>query len=111
VVVFFFQAEDGIRDFHVTGVQTCALPIYRALDLAKVASLMRLPVLVDGRNVFQLEVARAAGFTYLSIGRPDVYVETTHRPASAVDRKSVVEGKSVDAGARRHLTKRRMRNR
>src|SRR5436309_6903240 len=27
VVFFFFQAEDGIRDFHVTGVQTCALPI------------------------------------------------------------------------------------
>src|SRR5690606_40933662 len=27
--VFFFQAEDGIRDFHVTGVQTCALPIFR----------------------------------------------------------------------------------
>src|SRR5690606_39423598 len=27
VFVFFFQAEDGIRDFHVTGVQTCALPI------------------------------------------------------------------------------------
>src|SRR5690606_40124789 len=27
---FFFQAEDGIRDFHVTGVQTCALPISNA---------------------------------------------------------------------------------
>ena len=27
VVVFFFQAEDGIRDIGVTGVQTCALPI------------------------------------------------------------------------------------
>src|SRR5207253_3501390 len=27
----FFQAEDGIRDGHVTGVQTCALPIYLAL--------------------------------------------------------------------------------
>src|SRR5690606_39785489 len=26
----FFQAEDGIRDFHVTGVQTCALPIFTA---------------------------------------------------------------------------------
>src|SRR5919106_1352056 len=26
---FFFQAEDGIRDYKVTGVQTCALPIYR----------------------------------------------------------------------------------
>src|SRR5690606_22339772 len=28
-VFFFFQAEDGIRDFHVTGVQTCALPIWK----------------------------------------------------------------------------------
>ena len=28
VVFFFFQAEDGIRDHCVTGVQTCALPIY-----------------------------------------------------------------------------------
>src|SRR5437660_759191 len=27
VLPFFFQAEDGIRDGHVTGVQTCALPI------------------------------------------------------------------------------------
>src|SRR3712207_8421812 len=34
-VVFFFQAEDGIRDIGVTGVQTCALPIFDdgALDL------------------------------------------------------------------------------
>src|SRR5205085_7357220 len=28
VLFFFFQAEDGIRDLTVTGVQTCALPIY-----------------------------------------------------------------------------------
>src|SRR5688500_19554108 len=27
--IFFFQAEDGIRDYKVTGVQTCALPISR----------------------------------------------------------------------------------
>src|SRR5205807_7607678 len=26
---FFFQAEDGIRDYKVTGVQTCALPIWK----------------------------------------------------------------------------------
>src|SRR2546427_12755492 len=32
---FFFQAEDGIRDLTVTGVQTCALPIYRAGVLAR----------------------------------------------------------------------------
>src|SRR2546422_6406731 len=30
VLFFFFQAEDGIRDVAVTGVQTCALPIYAA---------------------------------------------------------------------------------
>src|SRR2546426_4870683 len=30
---FFFQAEDGIRDYKVTGVQTCALPISRLWEL------------------------------------------------------------------------------
>src|SRR5256885_2998406 len=30
-VFFFFQAEDGIRDYKVTGVQTCALPISKPL--------------------------------------------------------------------------------
>src|SRR2546426_8908501 len=29
---FFFQAEDGIRDYKVTGVQTCALPILKAVS-------------------------------------------------------------------------------
>src|SRR5690606_39769327 len=34
-----FQAEDGIRDFHVTGVQTCALPIFRRQGPSPLASL------------------------------------------------------------------------
>src|SRR5437763_16745322 len=34
-IVFFFQAEDGIRDTSVTGVQTCALPIYTGTRLSK----------------------------------------------------------------------------
>src|SRR5207253_8598451 len=34
---FFFQAEDGIRSGHVTGVQTCALPILGATRIAKPA--------------------------------------------------------------------------
>ena len=34
VVFFFFQAEDGIRDWSVTGVQTCALPILEQLAAA-----------------------------------------------------------------------------
>src|SRR5258708_14248000 len=32
ILFFFFQAEDGIRDDLVTGVQTCALPIYNVLS-------------------------------------------------------------------------------
>src|SRR2546430_3083155 len=35
--VFFFQAEDGIRDLTVTGVQTCALPIF--MIVARTASV------------------------------------------------------------------------
>src|SRR5690606_10425581 len=40
VFFFFFQAEDGIRDFHVTGVQTCALPIYGWEAESEAASLL-----------------------------------------------------------------------
>src|SRR5206468_9428203 len=39
VICFFFQAEDGIRDLIVTGVQTCALPI----SLAHAKASARLP--------------------------------------------------------------------
>src|SRR5690606_41178655 len=46
-------AEDGIRDFHVTGVQTCALPIYRQLGLPA-EQLLRPP----GGRVAADDVAR-----------------------------------------------------
>src|SRR5690625_5328786 len=35
MMYFFFQAEDGIRDGHVTGVQTCALPISVGIGIAE----------------------------------------------------------------------------
>src|SRR2546422_2572374 len=38
---FFFQAEDGIRDVAVTGVQTCALPISGARSAARPAAWVR----------------------------------------------------------------------
>src|SRR5690606_39558773 len=38
---FFFQAEDGIRDFHVTGVQTCALPIYIEKAIAELEEALK----------------------------------------------------------------------
>src|SRR5258707_11191615 len=40
---FFFQAEDGIRDIGVTGVQTCALPILDALHAVPEHLLLRNP--------------------------------------------------------------------
>src|SRR3712207_2858101 len=39
---FFFQAEDGIRDIGVTGVQTCALPIFGAAGLRGEQALVEL---------------------------------------------------------------------
>src|SRR4030066_1342228 len=72
---FFFQAEDGIRDSSVTGVQTCALPI---------------SALPGNRN---------------GDGGPGLpFAELGQRPARR-DRKSVVEGKSVDLGGRRIIKK------
>src|SRR2546428_6653997 len=38
LVFFFFQAEDGIRDLIVTGVQTCALPIYSTATTTSIRS-------------------------------------------------------------------------
>src|SRR2546430_2761331 len=54
--LFFFQAEDGIRDLTVTGVQTCALPISVSAAVLEgaVASMLRL-------NRVAAEVAREAG--------------------------------------------------
>src|SRR5699024_12584605 len=40
---FFFQAEDGIRDRNVTGVQTCALPISRPTSFWTCAGLSFMP--------------------------------------------------------------------
>src|SRR2546422_10693914 len=45
---FFFQAEDGIRDVAVTGVQTCALPIFREIGPTPL-----LPGRDDGEIEFQ----------------------------------------------------------
>src|SRR5690606_40967501 len=66
---FFFQAEDGIRDFHVTGVQTCALPIWRMIGrfrarfgfdrLSDVASVPLLLLLMELTSLVVLPVAFA----------------------------------------------------
>jgi UDPglucose 6-dehydrogenase len=44
-------------------------PEFAELDLADLATRMKTPVLVDGRNLFSPEAARAAGFDYAGVGR------------------------------------------
>jgi UDPglucose 6-dehydrogenase len=42
------------------------------IDLAELRSVMRTPLLLDGRNFFRPEIAREAGFTYVGVGRGGV---------------------------------------
>src|SRR5690625_5680306 len=67
-IVFFFRAEDGIRDGHVTGVQTCALPISEVLGEKAYASLKEVDHTIDIINVFRRpehlpEIAKEAAQT------------------------------------------------
>src|SRR5216683_2849583 len=57
ITFFFFQAEDGIRDLIVTGVQTCALPISTfvlANYMKTITKEITESALVDGANVFRI---------------------------------------------------------
>src|SRR5256885_6420293 len=94
-VFFFFQAEDGIRDYKVTGVQTCALPIFGE------------QLVDEGRDADRVGVARPGGrirLGGLGVGgrhRRERNLRKLERSSGGADRKSVVEGKSVDLGGRR----------
>src|SRR5439155_14800026 len=95
----FFQAEDGIRDGHVTGVQTCALPI-------SVVGCAVHDLLHDAMSVLPVtsELILAETCAGLRPGTPDngpiVGGAGPGAPgglmlATGQDRKSVVEGKGV----------------
>src|SRR5438874_3652938 len=71
---FFFQAEDGIRDLYVTGVQTCALPIYSVLQM-----LRRQRALPAGDVALYVFAPRGAeDSTLLLVARRVVSVVTPH---------------------------------
>src|SRR3712207_9337868 len=96
--VFFFQAEDGIRDIGVTGVQTCALPISHLRQRparARRSPLRRLAAMVS----------QMAGSTPVVAVQAQPGATTAKPPRPLGDRKSVVEGKRVDLGGRRILKK------
>src|SRR5256885_10320690 len=56
---FFFQAEDGIRDYKVTGVQTCALPISEVRELERHAEVVLAHRLDRGLEVVALLAGHA----------------------------------------------------
>src|SRR5580700_11734018 len=66
-VFFFFRAEDGIRALYVTGVQTCALPIYAAGAGVDGAIIVDLPPEEDAELAGP---ARAAGLDIVRLATP-----------------------------------------
>src|SRR3712207_2627499 len=63
--VFFFQAEDGIRDIGVTGVPTCALPISPGATLVCRAAFTGVDPNCVPYNVFQLGAVTPEALEYL----------------------------------------------
>src|SRR6266496_5662043 len=58
---FFFQAEDGIRDLYVTGVQTCALPISAKLEPGRYAVRIRaVGYDIDGPGAVEVAARKTA---------------------------------------------------
>src|SRR5438046_10742013 len=67
ILCFFFQAEDGIRDWSVTGVQTCALPISSANTRGRIYNF-RIGLRADWPRVFA-EASKLDKALEVEIGR------------------------------------------
>lgn len=63
------SAYEAARGAHVLVLLT-EWPEFLDLDLDRLAAAMEVPILVDGRNLFDPAAARAAGFDYVGVGRP-----------------------------------------
>src|SRR2546429_5150842 len=83
-VFFFFQAEDGIRDVAVTGVQTCALPISLII-----CSLTTFAMAAAMAKVVRVQIIKASVAGY-PLARPDVANSYSRSNLRRRDRKSVV---------------------
>src|SRR5437764_12511596 len=93
LIFFFFQAEDGIRDTSVTGVQTCALPIYLGrLDLMEgnLDSALRNLTLAASKPPFP-DVAYYLGYAYLKKGNFDSAEKWLEKAAALAPRDARVE--------------------
>src|SRR2546429_213945 len=68
---FFFQAEDGIRDVAVTGVQTCALPIFNCQRVLAIPAKRYVRASVEFLAQVEVEALLAAPDPTTWIGRRD----------------------------------------
>jgi len=69
------SAFEAVRDAHALVILT-DWEEFRSLDLGRVGSLMRTPIVVDGRNLFEPAQMQAAGFEYYSLGRGEATFRT-----------------------------------
>jgi UDPglucose 6-dehydrogenase len=53
---------------------------FAALDLKRLHSRLRYPIIIDGRNLYDPELMADRGFMYFSIGRPDVMPQRRAEP-------------------------------
>src|SRR5690348_17613367 len=83
---FFFQAEDGIRDGRVTGVQTCALPILRAAVGALFTHILREQ---DGLFPASLSVLRPQDWERLDAVRAEVDARGDRTPSTRSEERRV----------------------
>jgi UDPglucose 6-dehydrogenase len=67
-IEFCKRAEDVAVDADLVALVT-EWPEFRDLDLGKLRQLMRVPIICDGRNLFERETVEKLGFTYLGVGR------------------------------------------
>src|SRR5689334_17412402 len=72
MICFFFQAEDGIRDGTVTGVQTCALPIYKQAYRLKMREVLESQpnLKIKQAEVADLITGQVSGVEFQVAGQP-----------------------------------------
>src|SRR5256885_12944520 len=88
--IFFFQAEDGIRDYKVTGVQTCALPIwFRALSEASAMGRCQAASCCTQASA-RREGSHCASSLAMSLRERDLALSNSSCRSTSGDRKSVV---------------------
>src|SRR5438105_12933259 len=76
--IFFFQAEDGIRDPLVTGVQTCALPISRGQGRSHAITLAR-----EGADIIAVDLCAQVGSVPYPMATPEDLAQTVKEVEAA----------------------------